>query len=66
MDTVYQLRDQVKELKQEQDRLRKEMEDGKRSQNRLEHVVRKALKNNAESAHPLCNDHGDGDAAQTV
>ena len=47
VDTVYSLKDQLKEVKQEQQRLRKDLEDEKRSRKRLESLMRKSLRSYA-------------------
>lgn len=50
VDTVYSLRDQVKELKQEQHALRKELESERNARKNLEQLVRHALKSTSQAA----------------
>ncbi|XP_067668718.1 rho guanine nucleotide exchange factor 7-like isoform X4 [Haliotis asinina] len=43
VDTVYSLKDKVKELEQEQKKLKKDMEDERKARRRLENVVHKSM-----------------------
>ncbi|KAM8952216.1 rho guanine nucleotide exchange factor 6 isoform 1-T1 [Pelodytes ibericus] len=50
VDTVYALRDEVKELKQENKRMRQSLDEEQKSRKELEKLVRKILKQSSESS----------------
>ena len=66
VDTVYQLRDEVRELRQEQERMRRDLDNSKIGQQRLEQlIVRKNAtkgKNNSDANIAAVNQHTDGDS----
>ncbi|CAH1781307.1 unnamed protein product [Owenia fusiformis] len=58
VDTVYALKDQVKDLRQEHKKMRKELDDEKKARKRLELMIRKSLRSLVETAWEESNGAG--------